>query len=77
MSLKSTLDDVFFFIVIAEEGRVIGLMLDIAVTRWDKITTLRPLSLVLASTSCHCNELYTYNHQNIKEDSSQAIVAAI
>lgn len=66
--LEGTLDDVFFFIVIAEEGRVVGLVLDIAVTRWDEVATLRPLSLVFTPTGCHCNELYTYNHRNIKKE---------
>ncbi len=59
VGLEGTLDDVFFFIVVSEEGRVKGLMLDVAVTWWDEVASLRPLSFMLTPTGCHCNELYT------------------
>jgi hypothetical protein len=77
MSLEGTLNDVLFLIVIAEEGRVVGLMLDITVTGWNEVAMLRSFSLVLAATGCHCNELYTYNHHDIKARSGKTIVAAI
>jgi hypothetical protein len=67
MGLEGTLDNVFFLIVVTEERGVKGLVLDIAVARWDEVATLRPLSLIFTPTGCHCNELYTYNHRNIKD----------
>lgn len=54
MRLEGTLNHIFFLVVVAEEGRAEGVVLNVAVLGWYEIAAEGTLGLVMiSSTSCH------------------------